>query len=290
MGDLDLAILGCGNMGLAIVRGAIAAGVLAPHRVLGVDPSAEARARMEALGARSSAQPVDARGAARLLLAVKPQSFDAPARSLAPLDDRCEVISVMSGWTRERIGASLRLRDGARRVTRAMPNLPVTIGLGVTAIAAPAPAATALPASAPAPASSAPAGVGAPDATFAERLFRAVGEVIFVEESLLDAVTAVSGSGPAYAFLLAESMMEAARRLGFDDGTARRLVVHTLEGAAGLLRRDGRDPADLRSAVTSRGGTTEAATGVWIERGVPEAIVESILAAARRASELGRGG
>lgn len=271
MDGLDLAILGCGNMGLAIVRGALAARIVHPDRMIAIDPSPEARSRAESLGLRATDEPIAARGAARLLLAVKPQSFDALARSLAPLPDGCEVISVMSGWTRERIGASLRMKHGAARVIRAMPNLAVTVGRGVTAIAS-RPGADA---------------DGADD--FAVRAFRSVGRVVVVDERRLDAVTAVSGSGPAYAFLLAEAMEEAARRLGFDAAMARQLVGGTIDGAAALLGPDDRDPAELRAAVTSRGGTTEAATRVWNERGVPESIVASILAAAARASELGRG-
>lgn len=263
MDGIDLAILGCGHMGAAILRGAIRAGVLAPDRVLVVDPSAEARERAVSLGARASADAIDARAAPRLLLAVKPQSFDGLAHALAPLAGEPEVVSVMSGWTRARIGASLRLKHGAARVVRAMPNLPVTVGRGATAIAGDA-------------------------APFVVRLFESVGRVIAVDESLLDAVTAVSGSGPAYAFLLAESMIDAAMRLGFDAPTARRLVFATIDGAAAMLLAEDRDPAELRDAVTSRGGTTEAATGVWMERGVPDAIVAAIEAAAARAGELGR--
>lgn len=266
MRDIDLAILGCGNMGFAIARGALAAGVLRPERTLGVDPSTEARRRLDALGVQTSGDPGSARDAARILLAVKPQSFDALARMLAPVADASQVISVMGGWSRERIGASLRMKHGAGRVTRAMPNLAVTIGKGVTAIVR-----------------------GAESDAFADALFRSVGEIVSVHEALLDAVTAVSGSGPAYAFLLAESMLEAAKQLGFDDETATRLVVGTLDGAVGLLQQDERGPAELRAAVTSRGGTTEAATRVWMERNIPAGIVEALRAAAARAAELGRG-
>ena len=268
-------------MGLAIVRGAIEKGVLRADRVLGIDPSREARERAASLGVRVSDDPTLARDASHLLLAVKPQSFDGLARTVSPIGASCMVISVMSGWTRLRIGASLHLRDGARRVIRAMPNLPATIGVGVTALAQDTRSAND-PSASPAPSRPAPV-------EFAESLFRAVGDVVVVEESLLDAVTAVSGSGPAYAFLLAESMMDAAQRLGFDQETARRLVVGTLDGAAALLKHDARSPAELRTAVTSRGGTTEAATRIWMERKIPDGIVEALVAAAARATELGRG-
>jgi len=278
MTHVDLALFGCGNMGLAIVRGAIERGVLGADGVVGIDPTEEARSRAEALGIRTSADAMHAHDAERVLLAVKPQSFDGLSRMLAPLPESCEFISVMSGWTRTRIGAALHRRHGTRSVHRAMPNLPATIGRGVTAIARDA---------AQAPSSTAS---GSTAMSFTESLFRAVGDVVFVDESLLDAVTGVSGSGPAYAFLLAESMLEAARTLGFDDETARKLVVGTLDGAVAMLQQDARGPADLRAAVTSRGGTTEAATKVWMDRDIPAGIVEAMRAAAARAEELGRGG
>lgn len=281
MSNVDLALIGCGNMGLAIVRGAIEKGVLRADRVLAIDPSPDARSRGAELGMRVSAETTEAHDAVQMLLAVKPQSFDGLARSLAPISPACRIISVMSGWTRLSIAASLHLRDGTQRVIRAMPNLPATVGSGVTALARES--------RNDAESGSAP-GSTTPSAhmEFAESLFRAVGDVVFVDEALLDAVTAVSGSGPAYAFLLAESMMEAAQRLGFDAETARRLVVGTLDGAVALLQQDARPPAELRAAVTSRGGTTEAATGVWMERKIPEGIVDALLAAAARATELGR--
>lgn len=304
MTGVELAILGCGNMGLAVLRGALAKGVLRADQVLGIDPAPEARANAEALGIRTSAVPTDARGAARLMLAVKPQSFAALAEAIAPLPPDAEVISIMGGWTSDRIAARLPLADGgasgdpAPRVVRAMPNLPATIGAGVTAIAQPGP-----PRTSGADVTAAGAGAGSVSASsshgadaprtgslveFAVSLFRAVGEVVFVPESMMDAVTALSGSGPAYAFLLAESMLDAARRLGFDEPTARTLVMRTLEGSVALMRQDPRDPEHLRAAVTSRGGTTEAAVRVWVERGVPDSIAAAVLAAALRAGELGR--
>lgn len=285
MTAIDLALFGCGNMGLAIVRGAMERGVLRGDAVIGIDPSSDARARAQALGLRVGDDPTLARAAARILLAVKPQSFDALAHTLssaaASPQPGCEIISIMSGWTRVRIGSSLHRRDGATRVIRAMPNLPATVGCGVTAIAMQHDSAT----------ETGDAGASTQHASsFAESLFRAVGDVVFVEEELIDAVTAVSGSGPAYAFLLAESMLEAATALGFDPETARRLVIGTLDGAVSLMQADARGPAELRAAVTSRGGTTEAATHIWMERKIPQGIVDALLAAAARASELGRGG
>lgn len=258
--EIDLAVVGCGNMGLAIVRGALAASIVRPERVLVIDASKEARERAAALGVRIASDLTKARGAAHLLLAVKPQSVSDVARSIAPLPPSREVVSVVSGWSCARIAAALGMPT-PDRVVRAMPNLGASIGRSVTALA------------------------GSSD--FAERLFRSIGDVVPVPESLLDAVTAVSGSGPAYAFLLAESMIDAARALGFDEPTANRLVIGTLEGAAALLRADDRSPKAWRAAVTSKGGTTEAAARVWNERGVPKAIVDAIRAAHARAGELG---
>jgi len=292
MAETELALIGCGNMGLAIVRGAIEKGVLRADAVLGIDPLPEARTRAYELGIRVSSKVAPARQATRVLLAVKPQMFEALAKELAPLGDGAQVISVVSGWTRVRIADALRLNDGAARVTRAMPNLPATIGAGVTAIARDESGANDGGASDVDSADGATSAGGrtitAETASFAESLFRAVGDVVFVDEALIDAVTAVSGSGPAYAFLLAESMLTAAQDLGFDRDTARRLVIGTLHGAVSMLQHDARAPDELRAAVTSRGGTTEAATRVWMDRDVPNGIVDAIMAAAARATALGR--
>ena len=261
-----LAILGCGNMGRAILQGALRAGVVRAAEVLVVDPAEAARTWAASLGAGVSESPAAAAGAVRLLLAVKPQSFRELAAALSPRAG-CTCISVMGGWRADDVGAAL---GGRVHVARAMPNTPASIGLGVTALAF-------------------QPGLGAAERAWVERLFSSVGRTVSVEESLFDAVTAVSGSGPAYLFLLAEAELRAARELGLPPEAARALVSQTLVGAAAMVAAGERDPAALREAVTSRGGTTAAALEVLAARGVVDAIVAAIRAAAVRGAELGAG-
>jgi pyrroline-5-carboxylate reductase len=251
-------------MGMAVLRGALAAGALRAADTLVVEASAERRAEAAALGARTSADPAEAAEARALLLAVKPQHFEhvAPALRAAPLR---LVVSVMAGWSIATLGRML----GGARVVRAMPNLPAQIGLGVTALAA---------------------GGDMPAAMLAEveRLFGCVGRTLRVREEDLDAVTAVSGSGPAYLFLLAEAEIAAAIGMGLDPDAARALVTETLLGAATMLARGPHAAGDLRAAVTSRGGTTEAAVRVLEDARFREGIARALAAARDRAAELGR--
>ena len=130
-------------------------------------------------------------------------------------------------------------------------------------------------------------GASAEDLDFTERLFRAVGQTLPLPEDLMDAYTALAGSGPAYVYYLAEAMHHAGLRMGFDERTADRVVRAVIEGAAGLLASEAdRTPAELRAAVTSRGGTTAAATTLLDDRGVASAIVDAVVAARDRGREL----
>ncbi|MBL9141460.1 MAG: pyrroline-5-carboxylate reductase [Phycisphaerae bacterium] len=260
------AFLGCGNMGMAVLRGALHHGVLQAADTLVVDASAERRAEARGLGAHVSDSVHDARSIGRVMLAVKPQHFEAVAAALrgdAPI--RRLVISVMAGWSASSIAIAL----GDASVVRTMPNLPAQIGMGMTAIAA------------------AP-DVAPGDLAFIERLFEGVGRTVRVHEDQLDAVTAVSGSGPAYLFLLAEAEIAAAKDLGLDDHTAHALVTQTLLGAATMLSRSVQSPADLRVAVTSKGGTTEAALHVLENARLRETVAHALAAARDRGAALGR--
>lgn len=260
----DFAFIGCGNMGMAILRGALRAGEVRAEGTLVVEALPERRAEAAALGVRVTSAPEDARAARSLILAVKPQHFEGIAPALRVPVPRL-VVSVMAGWS----AASLSRALGGARVVRAMPNLPAQIGLGVTALA---PAAD----------------VAAEDAARVERLFTGVGQTVRVREADLDAVTAVSGSGPAYLFLLAEAEIAAARGLGLEERAARELVTRTILGAATLLAQDDRTPEAWRAAVTSKGGTTEAALRVFEDAGLGAMVARALQAARDRAAELGR--
>jgi pyrroline-5-carboxylate reductase len=266
--DATVAIIGFGAMGEAIAAGAIRAGVVAAGQIAAVDPSPERQASAERLGCRVS-ELAPAAEARRILLAVKPQSFPAVAAVLrgAGIGSRpTTVLSVMAGISGDRIAAAL---GGSVAVIRSMPNTPARIGEGMTVLAP-------------------SIGAGPDDVAFAERLLGAVGRVAILAEPLLDAVTAVSGSGPAYVFLLAEAWEDAAVGLGIDRATARLLVRQTIRGASRMLDEPSADAAALRAAVTSKGGTTAAAIEVLETRDLRGALAEALAAAARRGGELAR--
>lgn len=262
-----VAVVGFGNMGQAVVEGAIRAGVLAAERVLVIEPDDAKRAAAARLGCRSEADAAAAREATTVLLAVKPQSFAELARSLSHRAARTLFVSVMAGLGGAKILDTIGDAVG-HAVVRAMPNTPCKLGVGMTGLAR-----------------SSRATDG--DIALARRLFDAVGTTVIVDESQLDAVTATSASGPAYLFLLAESWERAAIALGFEPGVARELVRQTIVGAARMLEDRGADAADLRAAVTSKGGTTAAAIASIGEERMHGLLRDALAAAERRGRELG---
>lgn len=261
-----IAFVGCGNLGFAILERAVAAGAAEAASVCVVDTDAGRRDRARTLGARATERLADARGAGTILLAVKPQQFEAVAEGLGPLTGATRVVSVMAGWTAATIHA--RLGSGPR-VVRAMPNTPVRQGLGFTAIAA-------------------GPGAGEEDLVAVERLFGAVGSTGRIDEPLMDAAVSAVGSAPAYLFLLAEAQVAAAIEMGLDPALARAATAQTMLGAATMLAREGRTPEELRAEVTSAGGTTAAATRAFEEGGFRELVARAMRAARDRSRELGR--
>lgn len=270
--------VGAGNMGRAIAAGALRAGALQPVEVGAVDPTAQAGEpfgrvmRSVEEGAAWLAERPDA----GLMLAVKPQMFAEVAGQWASapganggLAGRL-VVSIMAGTTAATVARGLS-GNGTRapRVVRVMPNTPIGLGLGMSAV-------------------SAGPNAGEADLARVERLFGASGKTMRIDEGLMDAFTALAGSGPAYVFYLAEAMVEAAEQLGFDRERALTIVRQTVCGAGELLRHAPETPRALRSAVTSKGGTTAAATGVLDESGVHDAVVRAVHAARHRGAELGR--
>jgi pyrroline-5-carboxylate reductase len=197
-----LGIIGGGNMGSAIVRGGIANGVLAAKEVIIAEVDADRRGALTDTQCIITDDPKHAAAAEAILLAVKPQIFPSVAEIIAPLPARTIVISIMAGLSSRVIRAGL---GDQVRVIRAMPNMPCQIGEGMTAIAL-------------------GQGSSLGDETLAVRLFSAIGKTVMVDESQMYAVTAVSGSGPAYVFLLAEAMQQAAEELGLEASVAKKLV------------------------------------------------------------------
>jgi len=263
-----VAVVGVGAMGEALVRGLLRAG-WAPGDVTGATRRPERRADVERrLGITCTLDPAAAAaGADVVVVAVKPYDVGAVLAGLRTVVRPEQVVlSLAAGVTTAFLEAALP----GIPVVRAMPNTPALVGEGVAGVS---------------PGLHADSGhVG-----YAERVLAAVGRVEVVDESLLDAVTAVSGSGPAYVFLLAEALTEAAVREGLPRDVAERLVHHTVRGAGHLLTETDLGPAALRSQVTSPGGTTAAALHVLEESGFRAIVEDAVAAAAARSRELGAG-
>ena len=265
-----LLLVGCGKMGSALVAGWLARGA-APEEISIIDPApGPAVAAFAAAGACVVAEAGSlAPGFAprAIVLAVKPQTMDAALPPLAPcLRANPLVLSIAAGRTIAMLEARLGPHAG---VVRAMPNTPAAIGHGITVLCAGASA-------------------SATQRAEAEELMRAVGETAWIErEALLDAVTALSGSGPAYVFLLVEAMADAGVAAGLDPALASRLARATVAGAGAMLDRLPQEPAALRADVTSPGGTTAAALALLMaENGLGALMRRAVAAAARRAREL----
>jgi len=214
----------------------------------------------------TTAPDVAMKGADTVLLAVKPQDMKRALASLGSEVRGALVISIAAGLT---LGALSRWLGGHRRIVRCMPNTPALIGAGITGLYA-------------------SADVGQEDREKAETILSAVGEVVWLaEERLLDPVTAVSASGPAYVFWFIEQLAASAETLGLQRDTALKLAMHTVLGAARLAASSSESPASLRRNVTSKGGTTEAALKVFDEEKLAERFARAVEAASRRATELG---
>lgn len=261
-------LVGAGKMGLALARGWLDAG-LPPNHLLLVDPAPNPTA-LQLADDFGLTLNTDASGLLPnvLVLAVKPQVIDAVMESLRPIvGPHTFAISIAAGIDIARLSRGLDMG----RVIRTMPNTPAQIGKGITGAVA-------------------DAEVGPQDRAVAEALLSAAGPVVwFEDEAQLDAVTAVSGSGPAYVFHLVEALAEAARRQGLPDAIAQQLARQTVIGSAALLEADPAPPAVLRQNVTSPNGTTQAGLAVLMgEPGLTDLIDRTVDAARRRSEELGR--
>jgi len=268
-----IAFLGAGSMGSAILEGLLASGadVTAGIRITNRAPSARAwPAGVTALATQldADANCTAVSGAGIVVVGVKPGMV---ADLLAEVGDAIApgavVVSVAVGLTTENLESYL---PPATAVVRAMPNTPSAVGRGVAGLAR---------------------GIAVTDAQFdlAVRLFDAVGEAVVVPEDRMVALGAVSGSGPAYVYLLVEQLTRAAVGVGFSEEDAARLVQGTFSGAVELLRQSGKEPAQLRREVTSPNGTTEQAIRVLSEAGLDEVFGEALAAAIRRSEEIAAG-
>jgi pyrroline-5-carboxylate reductase len=260
-----LVLAGAGKMGGAMLAGWLAQG-LEPSRVVVIEPAPSAE--ISALAAKGiRLNPKDAGAADTLVVALKPQTFREAGSALKSFADASTlVVSIMAGTTM----ASLQEVCGGK-VVRAMPNTPAAIGRGITvAVAA--------------------KGVSALQRATADALLRATGSVEWVDdEGLMDAVTAVSGSGPAYVFLLAEELARAGVAAGLPEALATKLARETVAGSGELLHRSELASATLRQNVTSPGGTTAAALEVLMgEGGLQQLMTRAVAAATARSKELAK--
>ena len=266
-----IAFIGGGNMASAIIGGLIRRGLPAAH-IQVVEPFEATRQALAAQhGVAAQAAPSAALSQADLLVwAVKPQIFAEAAAPVRTHAGGALQLSVMAGIRADAIAAAVSATPSATRIVRCMPNTPALIGQGMTGLFA-APAAT-------------PA-----DRALAESVIATTGDFLWVErEAQLDAVTALSGSGPAYVFYFLEAMQQAGTELGLSADQARRLAVGTFAGGSALAKDSPEPLATLRERVTSKGGTTYAALTVMRESNLGDHFVTAMKAAAQRAKELGQ--
>jgi pyrroline-5-carboxylate reductase len=269
-----IAIIGAGSMGGAILSGLIAAGTAADSITASTATTASAKALTEkfsikafAIEASESANSDAAKNADILLIAVKPAKVLATLEEIKDsVKDGSLVISVASGVTTESMEQAIGSKAS---VIRAMPNTPSIVGHGVTGIAK---------------------GKSANDVQLelAKELFNTVGQVLVVEEDKIDALSTISGSGPAYVFYFAEKLMNAAKKMGFSEKEANLMVRSTFLGSATLLAASSDSPETLRAQVTSPNGTTMQATARFDEAELERVFIEATEAALARAIEIGK--
>jgi len=268
--NIKAAFVGGGNMGGALVRGLIARGLPAQNIAVGEALQARRIALADELGVLVTADNREAvQGADVVVLAVKPQDMAGTVQALAEsfARDKPLVLSIAAGI---RVADIAAWSGGAVAVVRAMPNRPALNSAGATAMYA-------------------PAGLTAAQRALAEQVLGAVGTTVWVsDEDALDVVTALSGSGPAYFFLLAELMTDAAVNLGLERDSARELALQTLYGSGLMARNSDGDLARLRAEVTSKGGTTEAALRSFDAANLRGIVAAALGAATDRGREMAR--
>ena len=265
--NAKIVFIGAGNMASALIGGLIANGFPAQSLAATDIVASQCEQLAQAFGIKSSTQVADiVAGAETIVLAVKPQQMLQVARNLCPLLEAQLVISIAAGIRSEDLA---RWLNGYGKIVRVMPNTPALVRAGVSGMFA-------------------RAEVSADERGRAEAILRAVGDALWVErEELIDAVTAISGSGPAYVFYFIEAVRRAALEMGFAPPDAQRLVMGTFAGAVQLAQASPDDVAVLRERVTSKGGTTERALASMEVDQVAAHVATAVHAALRRSVELG---
>ena len=268
--QFDVGVIGVGNMGAALVRGIINQGTMKAKSVTVCDLDQDLVDRIsDDLGVIDGKEASQVAASADLvILAAKPQNIPSLIREISYLIDADQtVMSIAAGVTTQSIEDGL---GGQPSVIRVMPNLPAMVGQGISVICG---------------------GSHATESDFerVRAVVSAVGVCLKAPEEMMDPITALSGTGPAYVFYTMEGMIQSGTEMGMSLEMAERLVLHTVFGAAKLAMESDLDPTALREAVTSRGGTTDTAISHLEEHGYTRLVVEAILAAMGRSEELGRG-
>jgi pyrroline-5-carboxylate reductase len=268
--SIKIGLMGAGRMATALARGLVRAEIVPPSAVVACDPSGDARKAFQREVPGTTVEADNAANVAQadvVWLAVKPQQM---ANALAAIRDAISanslVVSIAAGITLDRLAAGL---PQGQRIVRVMPNTPCLIGKGASAYALGKHANQA-------------------DGELVARLLSAVGAAFELTEKLLDAVTGLSGSGPAFVYSMIEALAEGGTAEGMPRQLALELAARTVAGAAEMVLQTGESPDVLRERVTSPGGTTLAGLGVLRERGFSEAVKEAVTAATKRSAELGQ--
>lgn len=259
-------LLGCGNMGAALIRGAVAGGVPAGSiRLVDTDPAKIAALTKDGIGKASTLEEALPK-ASTVIFAVKPQVFPQIAIRIGQLlPESALCITIMAGVAVRRVRELLGRPE--QRVARLMPNLPLTVGAGASAVAV--------------------GGLAPEDLELVRSIFKPTGALVEVPESQLDAVTGLSGSAPAYVLKFLMALEDGGVQAGLPRGTARELSLATIEGTCKLLRAAGVEPDVLRGQVTSPGGTTIYGLRALENGGFAASVMEAVMAATRRSQELG---
>ncbi len=271
LAERRLGFIGAGNMAEAIIQGLLESGTAEASQILAADVVAKRLDFMRTTyGIRTTEDNASLVGEADILvLAVKPQVAGQVLGQIGPLtNDTKLVISIVAGLTVATMAEAL---TPGTRIVRTVPNTPVFVGAGMVALASDGPARE-------------------DDYAVARALFSPVARIVAVEEKLMDAALGVSGSGPAYGFLMVEALADGGVKMGLPRAVALELAAQTLLGAAKMCLESGRHPGQLKDMVTSPGGTTIAALHKMEAGGVRAALMDAVEAAARRAAELGRQG
>lgn len=266
---LPLAVLGFGNMGQAIIKGLLTKQVFPPEQIYIYEPDVDKQKIALDLGLNVVTEPITlAQQCNSILIAVKPQIIQSALASFRGQwsKDRL-VISVAAGISIQYLKDILG--EPEQKVVRTMPNTPALVQAGITGM-------------------SSSKECSSTDVEFATMIFEAVGKVLLVEESQIDIVTAVSGSGPAYYFYLSEAIIEAGKELGLGATDAELLVRSTIYGAGLLMMSQDEPPEVLRARVTSKGGTTESAINQLKACQFKNIVKQAVFSAYRRAKELGK--